>query len=48
LLLALADGIQLQWLIDRSTDMEQPIDDVFRLLAVDREGGREASEGDRE
>ncbi|MFC8869805.1 TetR/AcrR family transcriptional regulator [Streptomyces sp. NPDC057148] len=37
LLLAVADGIQLQWLIDRSTDMEQPIDDVMRLLARDRE-----------
>ncbi|MEU9591578.1 TetR/AcrR family transcriptional regulator [Streptomyces sp. NPDC048219] len=33
LLLAVADGIQLQWLIDRSTDMEQPVDDVMRLLA---------------
>jgi hypothetical protein len=32
-----ADGIQLQWLIDRSTDMEQPIDDVMRLLAPRRE-----------
>ncbi|MFD7233395.1 TetR/AcrR family transcriptional regulator [Streptomyces sp. NPDC059881] len=32
LLLAVADGIQLQWLIDRSTDMEQPIEDVLRLL----------------
>ncbi|AKZ60110.1 putative transcriptional regulator [Streptomyces ambofaciens ATCC 23877] len=38
LLLAVADGIQLQWLIDRSTDMEQPIDDIMRLLAPDREG----------
>ncbi|MFH8974973.1 TetR/AcrR family transcriptional regulator [Streptomyces sp. NPDC017890] len=38
LLLAVADGIQLQWLIDRSTDMEQPIDDVMRLLAPEREG----------
>ncbi|GGQ86181.1 TetR/AcrR family transcriptional regulator [Streptomyces flaveolus] len=37
LLLAVADGIQLQWLIDRSTDMEQPIDDVMRLLAPRRE-----------
>jgi AcrR family transcriptional regulator len=37
LLLAVADGIQLQWLIDRSTDMEQPIDDVMRLLAPQRE-----------
>lgn len=34
LLIALADGIQLQWLIDRSTPMEQPIDDVMALLAV--------------
>jgi AcrR family transcriptional regulator len=32
LLLAVADGIQLQWLIDRSVDMEQPIDDIMRLL----------------
>jgi AcrR family transcriptional regulator len=32
LLLAVADGIQLQWLIDRSVDMEQPIEDVMRLL----------------
>ncbi|MEU0740798.1 TetR/AcrR family transcriptional regulator [Streptomyces sp. NPDC006134] len=38
LLLAVADGIQLQWLIDRSVDMEQPIDDIMRLL----EPGREA------
>ncbi|MGN5636494.1 TetR/AcrR family transcriptional regulator [Streptomyces sp. AC154] len=34
LLIAVADGIQLQWLIDRSTSMEQPIDDVMALLAV--------------
>ncbi|ROQ66430.1 TetR family transcriptional regulator [Streptomyces sp. 840.1] len=33
LLIAVADGIQLQWLIDRSTSMEQPIDDVMALLA---------------
>jgi AcrR family transcriptional regulator len=38
LLLAVADGIQLQWLIDRSVDMEQPIDDIMRLL----EAGRDA------
>ncbi|MGW0552514.1 TetR/AcrR family transcriptional regulator [Streptomyces altiplanensis] len=37
LLLAVADGIQLQWLIDRSTDMEQPIDDIMRLLDLRRE-----------
>ncbi|MDT9682850.1 helix-turn-helix domain-containing protein [Streptomyces sp. TRM76323] len=37
LLLAVADGIQLQWLIDRSTDMEQPIDDIMRLLDPERE-----------
>ncbi|MFD3493590.1 TetR/AcrR family transcriptional regulator [Streptomyces sp. NPDC058690] len=34
LLIAVADGIQLQWLIDRSTDMQQPIDDVMSLLAA--------------
>ncbi|MFC9529783.1 TetR/AcrR family transcriptional regulator [Streptomyces sp. NPDC056910] len=34
LFIALADGIQLQWLIDRSTDMEQPIEDVMSLLAA--------------
>ncbi|MEU6478131.1 TetR/AcrR family transcriptional regulator [Streptomyces sp. NPDC047017] len=33
LLIALVDGIQLQWLIDRSVDMEQPIADVMALLA---------------
>ncbi|MFI7361501.1 TetR/AcrR family transcriptional regulator [Streptomyces sp. NPDC050149] len=32
LLIAVADGIQLQWLIDRSTDMEQPIEDLLRIL----------------
>lgn len=32
LLIAVADGIQLQWLIDRSTDMEQPIEDLMRIL----------------
>lgn len=32
LLVAVADGIQLQWLIDRSTDMEQPIEDLMRIL----------------
>ncbi|MER7625232.1 TetR/AcrR family transcriptional regulator [Streptomyces sp. NPDC126503] len=37
LLLAVADGIQLQWLIDRSTDMEQPIDDIMRLLDPGRD-----------
>jgi AcrR family transcriptional regulator len=37
LLLAVADGIQLQWLIDRSVDMEQPIDDIMRLLDPARE-----------
>lgn len=37
LLLAVADGIQLQWLIDRSVDMEQPIDDIMRLLHPARE-----------
>ncbi|MGW3334424.1 TetR/AcrR family transcriptional regulator [Streptomyces rubiginosohelvolus] len=48
LLLAVADGIQLQWLIDRSTDMEQPIDDIMRLLALDREGAKgEEGQGER-
>ncbi|MFI2780169.1 TetR/AcrR family transcriptional regulator [Streptomyces sp. ALB3] len=32
LLIAVADGIQMQWLIDRSTDMEQPIEDLMRIL----------------
>lgn len=32
LLIAVADGIQLQWLIDRSTDMEQPIEDLLSIL----------------
>ncbi|MER5441596.1 TetR/AcrR family transcriptional regulator [Streptomyces sp. NPDC002790] len=32
LLIAVADGIQLQWLVDRSVNMEQPIDDVMALL----------------
>lgn len=32
LFIAVADGIQLQWLIDRSTDMEQPIEDLMRIL----------------
>lgn len=32
LLIAVADGIQLQWLIDRATDMEQPIEDLMRIL----------------
>ncbi|MGD9485757.1 TetR/AcrR family transcriptional regulator [Streptomyces sp. TRM70308] len=39
LLLAVADGIQLQWLIDRSVDMEQPIDDLTRLLEPARQAG---------
>ncbi|MCT6779677.1 TetR/AcrR family transcriptional regulator [Streptomyces sp. CS7] len=41
LLLAVADGIQLQWLIDRSTNMEQPIDDIMRLLALDPEEAKD-------
>jgi AcrR family transcriptional regulator len=32
LLLAVADGIQLQWLADRSVDMQQPLADVLNLL----------------
>ncbi|OEU95962.1 TetR/AcrR family transcriptional regulator [Streptomyces oceani] len=32
LLIALVDGIQLQWLVDRSVDMEQPLADLLRLL----------------
>ncbi|MEE1926695.1 helix-turn-helix domain-containing protein [Streptomyces sp. TRM 70351] len=39
LLLAVADGIQLQWLIDRSVDMEQPVDDLMRLLGPARAAG---------
>ena len=41
LFIAVADGIQLQWLIDRSTDMEQPIEDLMRILDP-REGPDEA------
>lgn len=33
LFVAIADGIQMQWLVDRSVDMEQPIHDVMALLA---------------
>lgn len=33
ILVALADGIQLQWLTDRTVDMQQPIDDIMLLLA---------------
>ncbi|MFE2373646.1 TetR/AcrR family transcriptional regulator [Streptomyces sp. NPDC059398] len=32
LFIALADGIQLQWLTDRSIDMSQPFNDLMRLL----------------
>ncbi|MEU6171320.1 TetR/AcrR family transcriptional regulator [Streptantibioticus parmotrematis] len=35
LMLAVVDGIQLQWLIDRSVDMEQPFDDLLTLLRAD-------------
>lgn len=35
ILVALADGVQLQWLTDRSFDMQQPISDVMALLAPD-------------
>jgi len=41
LFIAVADGIQLQWLIDRSTDMEQPIEDLMRILDP-RDGPDEA------
>ncbi len=33
LLIAVVDGIQLQWLVDRSLDMRQPVEDVLALLA---------------
>ncbi|MFE6887611.1 TetR/AcrR family transcriptional regulator [Streptomyces sp. NPDC057694] len=32
LLIAVVDGIQLQWLVDRSVDMEQTMDDAVALL----------------
>ncbi|MFJ7772745.1 TetR/AcrR family transcriptional regulator [Streptomyces sp. NPDC097107] len=32
-LVAVADGVQLQWLTDRSMDMEEPINDMMALLA---------------
>ncbi|MCF2531574.1 TetR/AcrR family transcriptional regulator [Yinghuangia soli] len=32
MLLSVADGVQLQWLVDRSIDMEQPIVDALALL----------------
>ncbi|WP_436775236.1 TetR/AcrR family transcriptional regulator [Yinghuangia sp. YIM S09857] len=38
LLLAVVDGIQLQWLNDRSIDMEQPLKDVLALLDSPVEG----------
>ncbi|MEU6476586.1 helix-turn-helix domain-containing protein [Streptomyces sp. NPDC047017] len=34
LLIAVVDGIQLQWLVDRSVDMRQAADDVMALLEV--------------
>ncbi|MFE9249178.1 TetR/AcrR family transcriptional regulator [Streptomyces sp. NPDC007088] len=34
LLLAVADGVQLQWLNDRSVDMEQTVDDMQLLLTA--------------
>jgi AcrR family transcriptional regulator len=37
LLVAVADGVQLQWLSDRSLDMGQPMEDVMKLLAVEPE-----------
>ncbi|MFG3259869.1 TetR/AcrR family transcriptional regulator [Streptomyces sp. NPDC048172] len=33
LLIAVVDGIQLQWLVDRTVDMQQPVDDALALLA---------------
>lgn len=39
LLLAMMDGIQLQWLNDRSVDMERTLDDLLLLLAA---GGGDA------
>ncbi|MFI0036391.1 TetR/AcrR family transcriptional regulator [Streptomyces mutabilis] len=32
-LVAVADGVQLQWLTDRSIDMEDPINDMMTLLS---------------
>ncbi|MFD8430343.1 TetR/AcrR family transcriptional regulator [Streptomyces coelicoflavus] len=32
-LVAVADGVQLQWLTERSMDMEQPVNDMMALLA---------------
>lgn len=37
LFIALADGIQLQWLTDRSIDMTQPFGDLMRLLETGAE-----------
>lgn len=34
LVLAVTDGVQLQWLNDRSIDMEQPVKDLLALLGV--------------
>ncbi|MDJ1137523.1 TetR/AcrR family transcriptional regulator [Streptomyces iconiensis] len=36
LLIALVDGIQLQWLSDEGVDMEQPVTDLLQLLAPTR------------
>ncbi|MFI1584272.1 TetR/AcrR family transcriptional regulator [Embleya sp. NPDC020630] len=36
LVLAVADGIQLQWLNDRSVDMEQALEDLLELIAQPR------------
>ncbi|MFE5333379.1 TetR/AcrR family transcriptional regulator [Embleya sp. NPDC056575] len=36
LVLAVADGIQLQWLNDRSVDMEQALEDLLELIARPR------------
>ncbi|WP_439679252.1 TetR/AcrR family transcriptional regulator [Embleya sp. MST-111070] len=36
LVLAVADGIQLQWLNDRSVDMEQALEDLLELIAPPR------------
>ncbi|GAA1088083.1 TetR/AcrR family transcriptional regulator [Nocardiopsis composta] len=36
MLIALVDGIQMQWLNDRAVDMERPVTDLLALLAPDR------------
>ncbi|NUR90244.1 MAG: TetR family transcriptional regulator [Nonomuraea sp.] len=34
LLLAVVDGVQLQWLADQSIDMREPVADALRLLGI--------------